>query len=435
MASIAATLKELWGRAQLRKVVHNAAWQITDKVLRMIFSLAVGLWIARYLGPVNFGLLNFAIAFALLFTPIADVGLQAIVMREIVRRPDDHSRIVASAIVLRLLGAFAANLLACACVLVLRPGDTQSLIMVAAISLSFVPQALDVIEFDYQAQMRPAPVVIVRVISLVLFVAVRIWMVTAEAPVAWFAAAVTAEAGVSALLFWQLSRSGARRLRILAADRHEMRQLLLSSWPLAVSSLSILLYMRIDQVMLGQILGNGAVGIFSAAVRISEFWYFVPMSVAAAVAPALTAAHQRSEAEYRRKLLAVTRVMVWLGVAAGAMLAFNADRVISLLYGPGYAAAGTVLAVHAWAGVLAGLGLASGPWFINAGLTRLRMLNTLIGAGANVALNLFVIRRFGVVGAAMSTLASYCLAGFVLNALSARSRPMFWLQLRSFAFR
>jgi PST family polysaccharide transporter len=193
--------------------------------------------------------------------------------------------------------------------------------------------------------------------------------------------------------------------------------------------------MRIDQVMLGQMLGNSAVGIFAAAVRISEFWYFIPMSVTAAVAPALTAAHQRSDEEYKRKLLAVTRAMVWLAVAAGAALAFNAERVISLLYGGGYAGAGTVLAVHAWAGLFASLGLASGPWFINAGLTRLRMLNTVIGAAANVALNLYVIRRFGAVGAAMSTLVSYCLAGFVLNALSARSRPVFWLQLRSFAFK
>jgi len=435
MASMAATIKELWGRAQLRKVVHNTGWQIADKVLRMIFSLLVGLWVARYLGPVNFGLLNFAIAFALLFTPIADIGLQAIVMREIVRRPEDHSRLLASAIVLRLIGALAANLVAWGCVLALRPGDMRSLVMVAAISLSFMPQALDVIEFDYQARMHPVPVVIVRIVSLLLFVAVRIWMVTAEAPVVWFAAAVTGEAAVSALLFWRLSRAGARTLRMSAVDPGEMRGLLRSAWPLAVSSLSVLLYMRIDQVMLGQILGNGAVGIFSAAVRISESWYFVPMSVAAAVAPALTAAHQRSDEEYRRKLLAVTRAMVWLGVAAGAVLAFNADRVISLLYGPGYSEASTVLAVHAWAGVFAGLGLASGPWFINAGLTRLRMLNTLIGGAANVALNLYVIPRFGAVGAAMSTLVSYCLAGFVLNALSARSRPVFWLQLRAFAFR
>jgi PST family polysaccharide transporter len=240
---------------------------------------------------------------------------------------------------------------------------------------------------------------------------------------------------LSALFFWYLSRRPeSRTFHWACVGKEYILDLLRNSWPLAISSLSVILYMRIDQVMLGQILGNDAVGIFSAAVRISESWYFVPMAICAAVAPALTAAHQRSSAEYQRKLLAVTRVLVWLGIAVGAVLTFNADRIIALLYGRGFTGAGAVLAVHAWAGVLASLGLASGPWFINAGLTRLRMLNTVLGAVANVALNLYMVRRYGAVGAALSTLVSFCLAGFVLNAASARSRPMFWLQLRSLAF-
>jgi PST family polysaccharide transporter len=435
MSRMGAAIRQLRARTLLRKVVRNTGWQITDKVLRMFLGLLVGLWVARYLGPADFGLLNFAIAFSALFMPVADLGLQVIVVRELVRRPDDRARILSSAVALRLLGAGIAILLACLCALMLRPGDGQSLAMVVIISLSFLPQALDVVEFDYQSRMHPVPVVIVRIVSLVLFAVVKLWLIAGGAPVFWFAAAVFAEAGVSAILFWVMAQSSAAKLRISAAEPAQMRELLRSSWPLAISGLSVILYMRIDQVMLGQMLGNGAVGIFSAAVRISESWYFVPMAIAAAVAPALTAAHQKSEEEYRSKLLAVTRALVWLGVAVALVLTFSADRVILLLYGPGYKEAGAVLTLHAWAGVFAGLGVASGPWFINAGLTRLRMLNTLIGAAANMALNFYVIRRFGVLGAAISTLASYCLAGFVLNALSSRSRPMFWLQLRAFAFR
>jgi PST family polysaccharide transporter len=435
MSTTGAAIRKLWSRALLRKLVHNTAWQITDKVLRMVLGLLVGVWVARYLGPARFGLLNFGVAFSALFMPLADIGLQVIVVRELVRRPDDRARIISSAIALRLLGSAIAILLACLCVLILRPEDPQSLAMVAIICLSFFPQALDVIEFDYQSRMHPVPIVIVRIASLVLFAGVKLWMIATSAPVTWFAVAVTGEASVSAILFWAMARSGAGSARLSAVEPAAMRELVRSAWPLAISSLSVILYMRIDQVMLGQMLGNEAVGIFSAAVRISESWYFVPMAMAAAAAPALTAAHQKSQEDYRRKLLAVTRALVWLGVAVAAVLTFNASRVISLLYGPGYQEAGAVLALHAWAGVFASLGVASGPWFINAGLTRLRMLNTLAGAVVNIVLNFYVIRRYGVLGAAASTLASYCLAGFVLNALSSRSRPMFRLQLRSFAFR
>src|SRR5438105_1106276 len=123
MSFTATIISQFRGRALLRKVVHNAGWQITDKVLRMFLGLLVGLWVARYLGPANFGLLNFAIAFSALFTPVADLGLQVIVVRELVQRPDDRVAIISSAVALRLLGSVGANILAGACVLALRPAD------------------------------------------------------------------------------------------------------------------------------------------------------------------------------------------------------------------------------------------------------------------------------------------------------------------------
>jgi len=187
--------------------------------------------------------------------------------------------------------------------------------------------------------------------------------------------------------------------------------------------------------MLGQMLGDRAVGIFSAAVRISQSWYFVPMAAVAAAAPALTAAHQRSERDYRRQLLTVVRSLYWMGVAAAVVLSASSREIIKYLYGASYQEAGTVLAIHAWAGIFATLGLASGAWFLNADLLRLRMVNTAIGAVVNCALNLYAIPRYGVVGAAVSTLVSYAVAGFLLNALDPRSRPLFDMQFRSVTFR
>ncbi|HVZ34588.1 MAG TPA: oligosaccharide flippase family protein, partial [Polyangiaceae bacterium] len=246
---------------------------------------------------------------------------------------------------------------------------------------------------------------------------------------------VSGEAALSGLLLWLLSRRQPGSFRISAARSREMGRLLRSSWPLAISALSVILYMRIDQVMLGKMLGDHAVGVFSAAVRISEFWYFVPIAIAAAVAPPLTAAHQSNEVEYRRKLLTFVRGLTWIGIVAAVVLSLMSRRVIHVLYGSGYEQASSVLAVHAWAGVFACLGLASGPWFVNAGLFSLRMTYTLLGAIANCVINLYAIPRYGPIGAAAATLVSYCLAGFVLNAFSARSRPVFMLQMRALTFR
>ena len=424
-------IRRFVGTGFLYKVLGTAGWQVTDKVSRMVVGLVVGVWVARYLGPSDFGLLNFAIAFVALFSFLADLGLQAIVIRELVRRPEDRLQIVASALVLRLVGAVVAVAAAMLAILVFRPQEPQAHSVVLIIALGLIAQAWDVIDYDYQSRMYPVPIVVARVSSLFVFSALKIGLILGGAGLVAFAWATAGELALSAVLFWILFRRQAGGVRLSAVRRAEVLQLLDHSWPLAIASLSVLIYMRIDQVMLGQMLDDHAVGIFSAAVRISESWYFVPMALLAAVSPALTAAYESSEEEYRSKTLVSIRLIVWVGVGLALAITVFSKPLIAVLFGPEYAQARDVLAVHAWAGVFASLGVASGPWFVNAGLTRLRMIYTITGAVANIGMNLYAIPRFGVVGAAFATLVSQGFSGLLLNAFSSRTRPVFRLQIRS----
>ena len=424
-------LERLRSRLLLRKVLENAGWQMAPKVLRVLVGLLVGVWVARYLGPKGFGALNFAIAFTALFFPVAQLGLQSIVVRELVRHPERRAEILSSAIILRLTGAFLSIALFAGCSWLLRPGDVRSLAMAVAIGLSFIAQAWDIIDYDYQARMTPAPITITRSVSLLTFAAVKVALILAHAPLIYFALAISGEAMMSALVFRYLARG----LRLASATWSQMLYLLHTSWPLAIAALSVILYMQIDQVMLGQMAGNRAVGIFSAAVRVSQSWFFVPMAAVAAAAPALTAAHQSSEHDYHRQLLAVVRSLFWMGTIAAVLISALSREIVGLLYGARYREAATVLAIHAWAGIFATFGLSSGAWFLNAGLLKLRMVYTAVGALVNCSLNLYAIPRFGVVGAAVSTLVSYAVAGFLMNAVDRRSRPVFRMQLRSLSFR
>lgn len=432
---LGAVLARFRGRHLLQRVVHNTLWQVTDKVLRLAVGLTVGIWMARYLGPSQFGLLNYGIAFVAILSPLADLGLQSVVVRDLIRRGTDTSSIMASAVALRLIGAAVAGVASVACVSIVRPGNPAVVLIVAVIALSLIPQSWDIIDFYCQARMRPQPVVIIRTLSLVVFAAVRLLLIFGNAPLVWFACAIGAEAALSASLMWAVCVLRWRAYRMADLRWREMRLLLQDSWPLAISGLSVILYMRIDQVMLGRLLNDHAVGIFSAAVRISESWYFVPMAILSSVSPALTAAHARSEEDYRNKLLAFIRLTCWLGIAVAIAFAVSSGWLIQVLYGPSYHEAGTVLAVHAWAGVFSALGIASAPWFVNGGMLRLRMVYTVVGALTNIALNLVLIPAWGTVGAAVSTLVSYCIAGVLMNAASASSRPVFWLQARALLLR
>lgn len=424
-------LRQIEGRELLRRVIGNTTWLVADRLLRMLAGLLLSVWVARYLGPEGFGLLSFAIAFVALFTPIADGGLQAIVVRDLVTRTESRKEILASALALRLSGAVVAVALTAVCIWFMRPDSPSSRLIVMIVALSWLPQAFDVIDFDFQARMQARPIIVLRMVSLLLFSAAKVAMILAHLPLLWFAVVVTAEAALSAILMWMLARRGGPELRLGSASATEMRRLLAACWPMAVSSLSVMLYMRIDQVMLGQMQGDKAVGVFSAAVRVSESWYFVPMAILTAVAPALTAAYARSTADYLAKLMLFVRYMFWIAAAVAVLLSLTSGWLIPVLFGDGYLEAATVLAVHAWAGVFASLGVATGPWFVNAGMLKFRMAHTVAGAVTNIAMNLYLIPHYGAVGAAVSTLVSYSMAAVLLNLLSRQTRPVFHIQLGS----
>jgi PST family polysaccharide transporter len=175
-----------------------------------------------------------------------------------------------------------------------------------------------------------------------------------------------------------------------------------------------MLYMRIDQVMLGAMLGNEAVGIYSAAVRVSELWYVVPASIVASIAPAIVTAREAGPVVYKQKLEQLFRAMVLISYAVTVPMFLVSQPLVVLIFGAEYAAAGPVLAVHVWASLFVALGIASSQYLLLEGLNHVSLQRTAVGAVANVLLNLAWIPRYGALGAAFATLISYAIANFFL---------------------
>jgi polysaccharide transporter, PST family len=423
----------LLGRPLLRRLIGNSVWQVADKIFRMGAGVLVNVCVARYLGPARFGLINFAVALVALFSAIAAFGLPGVVVRDLIARPEQRTRILGSALVLRLLGAMTAILLVLGATLALRAGDPSALAIVMIVSLSAVPQAWDVIDYDYQARIHARPVVIARNSSFALFAATRILLAILKARLVWFAWAIWAEAAVTAALLLRRARVDRIRVSLRAASWEEVRSLARTSWPLVIAGLSVSAYMRLDQVMLGKMLGDTGVGVFSAAVRISEALYFLPVAVATTVSPALMQAARVSAREYERRYLEVASLLVWIALLTAGLFATFSGQIIQALYGPAYAPAATVLAIHAWAGVLASLGVCGQIWLTNAGYLKYSMYQTLAGAAVNVVLNLVLIPRLGVVGAALATCAAQVTCVLLMVVAFRATRPLLRLQLAAFA--
>ena len=189
--------------------------------------------------------------------------------------------------------------------------------------------------------------------------------------------------------------------------------------------------MRIDQVMLQEMIGSEAVGQYSAAVKISEAWYFIPMVISSSLFPAIVNAKKQSEELYYARLQRLYDLMVWISLAIALPMTFLSDWVVNLLYGSAYSQAGGVLMIHIWAGVFVSLGVASSKWFITENLQSLSFWRTFYGMVINLILNFILIPIFGTIGAAISTLVCYCSVGLIFDCFSIKTIKVFYMKLNT----
>jgi len=424
---------QLKGRQLYQRVLGNTSWMIADKVVRLLVGLFVTILIARHLGPTGFGLFNYVQAYVALFTALSTLGLQSIVVRDLVASHHKKNEILAAALALRIAGAMIAIILVAVSISWFRPNDQEAWLLVVVFALALLPQATEVIDFRYQSVINFKPIVIIRNLVFIVFSLIKVAIIFYEGSVLAFVIAFSLEAAVSGVIVMAYSRMDGVFVKRRYLFRSTCWHMLKECWPLIISGLSVMIYMRVDQIMLGQILGDEAVGVYSAATRISEAWYFVPVAIIASVAPILTKLHLNASGnDYEYNLLRVMRLLTWLSILAALVLTIIASPLIIALYGEEYKLAADVLVIHAWAGIFVCLGVAAGPWFTNAKLLHLSMYQTILGASVNVALNLVLIPEYGVTGAAFATIISYAVSAVLFNAVLVKTRPVFILQLRSF---
>ncbi len=426
--------EKLESRHGLQAILANTGWLFADKILRMGVGLFVGVWIARYLGPEQFGLWNFAMAFAALFGAFATLGLDGIVVRELVKNPERQNELLGSAFALKLIGGAVTLLIALIAISLVRSGDALTLWLVGLSAAGFIFQSVNVIDFYFQAKVQSRYTVYAANGAFVLMTLVKIALLLTSAPLIAFAWAGLGEIALTAIFLLAAYRFNHHNMREWRYDGRVARELLKASWPLILSGLAIMIYMRIDQIMIGQMLGDKEVGLYSAAVRISEVWYFIPMAIVSSVFPAIIAAKQQNETLYLQRLQKLYDLMVMLALSVAIPLTFLSDWLIVALFGEAYLHAGSILAIHVWGGVFVFLGVASGKWFLTENLLRFAFYRTLLGVLLNIGGNYVLIPLYGIAGAAVATIISQSAATYFFDIVNAKTRKMFWMKTKSIFF-
>ena len=405
-------------------------WLFADKILRIVVNLLIMVWLARYLGPAQFGILNYSIAFVALFSTFALLGLEKIVVRELVGNPGLKEEILGTVFMLRLFGGVVAVILTVGTISLVRFDDSLTRWMVGIISLGMLLQTFDTIDCWFQSQVQSKYTVYAKGVAFIIANLGKVALIIMKAELIAFAWIGLAEMAIGAVGMVVVYRVSGFSLGQWKGSFERGVGFLKDSWPLILSGLTVMVYMRIDQIMIGEMLGDEQVGIYSSAVRLSEAWYFMPMIIVSSIFPSILQAKTRNQDQYLSSMQKLYYVMSWISISIAIPATFLRGPIINVIYGEGYRGADTVLAIHIWAGVFVYLGVASSQYLLAENLTRISFYRTLGGAVVNVLSNLYFIPRHGINGAAMATLISYGVATFGI-VFPKRTRAQFFMILRS----
>lgn len=430
---ISRAIGQLAAHQGFRRYFFNTSWMFAEQVLRIIAALFVGIYMARYLGPAQFGIYSYAIAFVALFGAIAKLGLDGIVVRDLVNAPEKRGVYLGTAFWLKLIGAVLSFvLLAIAVQFTNNDATTNFYIYIIASGLIF--QSFEVVDFYFQSKVLSRYVSISKLIQLALSSLLKLYFIFTHADLFWFVMVSLIDQISLAMslmvAYWQLKIGSF--LRFFDLDTAKM--MLRNSWPLILSGIAISLYMRIDQIMIKEMLGERAVGLYSAAVRLSEAWYFVPVIITSSLFPAIVSAKNIGLEVYHRRLQRLYTFLMWMAIAVAVPMTFISNGLVTLLYGEAFKEAGQVLMIHIWTGVFVSLGVASGSWFTSENLQRYAFYRTFYGVITNIVLNLFLIRVYGLIGAAISTIIAQSIATLFFDYFSNKTRMAFFMKLKAFYF-
>ncbi|MBX3303316.1 MAG: flippase [Nitrospira sp.] len=415
----------------LRRYLFNTSWMFAEQFLRILAGVFVGIYVARYLGPEQFGVYSYALAFVTLFSAIARLGLDGVLVRDLVNHPDFRDVYLGTAFWLKVMGAVFAILILTT-ILPMTSSDTTTKLYIYIIASGLVFQSCEVVDSYFQSKVLSKYVSIAKLIQLILSSVLKLYFVFVHAELVWFVlVSLIDQLSLAICLLWVYSQ---QRVGIFLTrfDSSVAATMLRNCWPLILSQVSIAIYMRVDQVVIKELIGDQEVGVYAAAARISEAWNFIPVIVTNSLFPAILNAKIIDPALYGERLQRLYSAMVLMTIVVALPISLFSDWIVQLLYGVAYRDAGPVLMIHVWAGLFVALGTASNAWLLSESLQRIALYRTLSGAVTALALNILLIPYYGIVGAAIATVVGYMIAGLIFDLFNSKTRPMFFMKVDAF---
>ncbi len=412
------------------KYFKNTGYLFLEKAIRTIVNLLVWALVIRYLGPEQFGIFSYALSFVLLFSILSDLGLNAIVVRDLLRNETQENQILGSAFALRFWGAVLAIGLIFGILQFLTISfSTKVIIMIMSLRMIF--QAFYIIDYYFQSRVLSKFTVYSQLMGLLASSVLCLTFVYFKKTLIFFVSVVIIEEIVISLGLIFFYKKNQQKVFAWQYTAGILQSQLKDAWPLIVSGVAIAIYMRIDQIMIHDMLGAKWVGYYSAAVRISEAFYFVPIILTNSLFPAIVNAKLKSSELYQNRLQSLFSLLLWMAIGISILMTLISTPLVRILLGPEYSLSAQVVAIHIWASIFVFWGVARTKWAINENFQIYTMFFTIIGAGVNVILNFYLIKALDIRGAAIATVISQFVAAVFSSLLSRKTQPIFFLQIKA----
>lgn len=410
-----------------KKYFFNTSWLFTEKAVRLVVNFLIGIFVVRYLGAELNGIFAYATSLIGILTAVAGLGLTNIITREFVKKENESESILGTAFVLKNASSVLLFLLIIVFYLF---ADTYENLILLIVSSSLVLSIFDQIEFYFNAKVEAKFPVIVKFASFIVVDVLKILAIIIKLDLVYFAAIFSLEKLILSAGLWSLYQKRKGTIFNWSFDKVRAKQLLTDSWPLMFSTIAVTIYMRIDKVILKELMNSEAVGIYDAAVRLCEGWYFIPMAISSSLFPAIVNAKKKSEKLYNNRLQKLYDLMVFISLGIAIPITIFSEEIITIAYGPDFIEAASVLTIYIWAGIPVFLGTANSQYLINENFTKISLARTVIGMILNIALNFLLIPKYGLAGSAWATLISYSVATFYIFVYP-QARYQFILMIKS----
>ncbi len=362
--------------AALRQVLIGASWYFGEKFLRMIGAFLIGAWVARYLGPEGYGALAYALALVAVLGFAGSLGIESLVVRDLVEGNRDPQRLLSTYLFIRFLGALVVPILGFGYLLVTHPDDIPLMWMTFFCSFSVLFGALDTADIWLQSRQQARVTSSIRIVGFAVGAAGRIALILSGASLLWFAAVVIAETGVIAALYYRVLSRNALAPRLQAISMAEARHLLVAGRMMIFSGLTVSIYSKVDILFVGALLSRDAVGTYAIAATMVAAWNMIGMSIVQAWAPTISAACVNSRKAYITSLRQLLTVALAISAAGSLVLYLAADVIFLVLLGPSYGAGAEVFRILIWSSIPVYIGVATSQIIVNERIYWVSTLRT-----------------------------------------------------------